>query len=521
MRRTLAHFRTTGLLVATLAWAWCAAGLGAELATGAPETKTLLLVDDHHVLYRPETMRVLHSPRRHPENPLVRQSKPWEAEIGYASVYRQPDTGRYQLWYQAYAGDRPPARPLRCVVAYAESDDGIHWVKPKLAVHPFGAVKDTNIVLVGNGGRSVNYGASVVVDPRDRDAGRRYKMAYWDFVEGPAGDLPGLCVAFSADGIHWNKYGKSTVLPGSYGDPGPPPFDDQRLSRRADQPLSVSDVIDAMYDPLERVFAIYAKTWIDGPDGAMYWKRAVVRTQSADFVHWSRPELVIAPDESEVPQNSDARSIQLHSGPVFYHAGVYFSLLQVLDLTGRGTMPGELAISRDGRRWSRPFRGKYFLPLAADPKQFDAGCLWTNATPVVLEDEIRFYYGAYPSWNAGDQPNGIGVAILPRDRFAGLRPLDRVGQVTTKALDLGGVRQIALNADAAQGEVRVELLTEDGYRVRGYAADDALVIRGDSLRHPVRWKQKTLQELPAGRYLLRLHLNNAEVFAINLEATQK
>src|SRR5512134_1609553 len=73
----------------------------AELAKG----RTLLLVDDHDVLYRSGTRRVLHQPQRHPKNPLVGEVKPWEVAIGWTSIYRDPQTGTYQLWYQAHAGN--------------------------------------------------------------------------------------------------------------------------------------------------------------------------------------------------------------------------------------------------------------------------------------------------------------------------------------------------------------------------------------------------------------------------------
>src|SRR5688500_6695902 len=68
--------------------------------------RTLLLVDDHHVLYRPGTRRVLHPLTRHANNPLIRgRETPWEVAIAWSSVHRDEKSGRYQLWYQAYAGE--------------------------------------------------------------------------------------------------------------------------------------------------------------------------------------------------------------------------------------------------------------------------------------------------------------------------------------------------------------------------------------------------------------------------------
>jgi hypothetical protein len=195
-------------------------------------------------------------------------------------------------------------------------------------------------------------------------------------------------------------------------------------------------------------------------------------------------------------------------------------MLQVMDAGDTGNMPIELALSHDGYHWERPFRKQFFLPPLQDKTKFDASLIWSNATPVYLEDEFRFYYGAYGhEWNSSDpeQISGIGLATMPRDRFAGVRPIGTFGQITFKAIDLRDCRGMTLNADATRGTIRADLLNEDGYRVRGYSRDDAAVITGDSLRHQVAWKDRDLSQLPAGRYKLRLHLKEAEVFALTLK----
>jgi len=477
-------------------------------------SRTILFVDDHAILYRSGTTRVLHEPVRHARNPVIAETKPWELAIAYCSVYRHPNSGKHQLWYQAYAGGRADDSTRRVVVCYAESDDGIEWTKPDLGLFDFNGATETNIVLIGNGGRSVNYGAAVLVDPNDGDAARRYKMAYWDFVKQDDGDVPGLCVAFSPDGIHWTKHPDAPLLKAAYGVPSQPPFDGAAAGGPPIRP-AISDVIDLMYDPVHEMFVIYAKTWIDSPKGNRFWKRAVVRTQSSDFIHWSAPQLVMAPLQSD--------SGQLHGAPVFYRHGVYFGLVQRLDFrghdaSGSGDMPAELALSRNGVDWQRPFKDTAFLPVATDRDAFDAGCLWTNAMPVFLDEAIRFYYGAYTGWNSDVESDnsGIGLATLPRNRFVGVEPIDRIGQITLKPLELDGRRRLTVNADAANGSIRVEVLTLGGCRLPGYTRDESLALHGDSLQHPVRWKSKTIADLPAGRYQLRLHLDNAEVFAITL-----
>ena len=484
-----------------------------ESDSGEGRSRTILLVDDHDVLYSAGLERVLGEAERHDGNPVIRNDKPWEVAIGYCSVLRDPSSGKYRLWYQAYSGSKAEDPTRRVVVGYAESKDGLKWDKPALGLYDYNGESDTNIVLVGNGLRSVNYGVAIHHDPHDARAERRYKMAYWDFVRHGDVDVPGLCVAFSADGLRWNKHPTGPLLRAAYGEPSPPPL----VTEVGESPMArpaVSDVIDLTWDPARRSYVLYTKTWIDSPTGARFWKRAVVRSESKNFTVWSRPQLVMAPAPDDPGQ--------IHGAPVFYRHGVYFALVQRLDFGGHdsggsGNMPTELAFSRDGLDWERPFADVMFLPVTGDGKTFDAGCLWTNAMPLFLDDEVRFYYGAYPGWNSDFERDvtGIGMARLPLDRFVALRPTENVGQLTLKPRRLG--REVLLNANAEGGKIQVEVLSAEGYRVPGFTRDDAVAIERDGLRQKVAWKEKALADLPRERYQLRLHVENAKLYAVTID----
>lgn len=504
--------------------------LGALLLASAfsGHARTLLFVDDHEILYRSGTERVAVPLQRSSANPVIKgREKPWEVAIAWTSVYRNPKTGRYQLWYQAYAGEEARDKTRRCVVSYAESEDGLHFTKPNLGLFDFNGSKETSIVLIANGGTSDRYGVSVVVDEREKNPERRYKMAHFDFSKDGGPEMPGLNVAFSADGIHWEKHGGGTLSPASYGNYGEPvPFIDE-TNRPWSRPLSMADALDAFYDPARDVFAIYGKMWIDGPDGSMYWKHAAGRIESKDFLHWSQPELVATPDEQDAP------CVEFHTMPVFFYEGCYFSPLQILNRAVQGGIVDvELALSRDGFHWQRPFRKPFWIEHSPQKGGFDSGAIFVSPQPVVLNDEMRFYYGGYSQGATGSDDQklttGIGLATLPRDRFAGLRPvavsdqptlkmpLKDIGQFTLKPFDFSGVKQITLNADASIGSIRVEVLDESGKRLRGFSKDDAVPIEGDSLRHLVTWKDHRISELAGKRCLLRFHLNNATAYALTL-----
>jgi hypothetical protein len=487
--------------------------------------QTLLLVDDHHVLYRSGTRRVLHSPTRYEGNPVVAPDTPWDGAIAWTNIIRDAKTGKYQIWYQAFAGSDAPVP--QCMTCYAESDDGLNFTKPQLGVFAFGEHDKTNIVMVGNAGRSFRYSNAVVVDERDPDPAKRYKMADFDFSTHDGEEYPGLHVAFSPDGIHWTRpdipmprqriaYGGLERNLPVKGEPG----------TQWCIPLTLSDTKDVFWDEPRGVFADYGKMWIDGPAGDMAWKHAMGRSESKDFINWSKPELVLTPDDVDPPHT------EFHTSPVFYHAGCYFSLAQVLNRAELGgVIDIELMLSRDGFRWERPFRDTFFIDRE-NAKSFEAGSMFTNSTPVILDDEIRFYYGAYSfgatSWSDDEQVSGVGMASIPRDRFAGIRsvevsdqvslskPLHNVGQVTLKPIDISGISNITLNADASDGEIRVELLDAEGYRIEGFTDADAVPITGDSLRHGVSWRSRGLDDLKTKTVMPRIHLKSAEVFAVDL-----
>ena len=96
------------------------------------------------------------------------------------------------------------------------------------------------------------------------------------------------------------------------------------------------------------------------------------------------------------------------------------------------------------------------------------------------------------------------------------QPANTIAQVTLKPRELTPAKGIFLNASAAKGKIHVELLDEDGYRLHGFTKDDAVAIAGDGLDLPATWKTKSLGDLPAGRYLIRVHLDGAELFAVTL-----
>ncbi|HCK52449.1 MAG TPA: hypothetical protein DIC23_04470, partial [Planctomycetaceae bacterium] len=100
-----------------------------------------LFVDHHLIAHRDAVRLTLHRPR--PREVAIRFDKPWEGNTsGYPTVMRDGDM--FKMIYRAHAmiwntGKLQMARSP--VVCYAESRDGIKWIKPALGEFPLlGAV---------------------------------------------------------------------------------------------------------------------------------------------------------------------------------------------------------------------------------------------------------------------------------------------------------------------------------------------------------------------------------------------
>jgi hypothetical protein len=119
-----------------------------------------LFVDDF-LIAGTDLERVYHQAEYHPACPLVKPEHPWESNAKGAAamvfsdgVWFDPADRLFKMWYMAgYWG------PL----AYAFSEDGIRWTKPRLDV-----VAGTNIVLDAPRGSTTVWLDREAADPKRR-----------------------------------------------------------------------------------------------------------------------------------------------------------------------------------------------------------------------------------------------------------------------------------------------------------------------------------------------------------------
>ena len=142
---------------------------------GYAKTDKYLLVDDTWIEFSARVHRTIHQPQRLSALPVLVPDKLWEgnAICLFGSVIVRED-GLFQMWYQTFV---KYVEGTVVKICYAESQNGINWVKPSLGLVEFAGSKQNNILL------EYPYGTmdspSVIFEPESKEPNRRYKMIYF------------------------------------------------------------------------------------------------------------------------------------------------------------------------------------------------------------------------------------------------------------------------------------------------------------------------------------------------------
>ena len=230
------------------------------------------------------------------------------------------------------------------------------------------------------------------------------------------------------------------------------------------------------------------------------------RATSTDFLNWSDPQTVLAPDPTE--RNANFKGLT-----AFSYGDIYLGFLYNFERQPDGFLvsQAELAMSRDGVKWQRVAPGEPCFRLGSQGSWESHGVF--PVAPVIHKDRIMVFYSA---WNvpyvsdvirSGSRLGGWKTASASSTpsgwrRFdwtasfaeAGLRP----GSLTTRTVEVAG-GTLEVNADV-RGDLRVELLDEAERPLEGYSAADCEPVRSDSLKHIIRWRESRVStRFAAGR----------------------
>jgi len=413
-----------------------------------------LLLDDREIDSMKGFTWRISQPAKHPLNPLIHCDKPWEG-LGiqtYGTVIYDESQALFKIWYLTHSG--PSSRLVHVdgvqrpanmtLLAYATSQDGIHWTKPDLGQVEFQGSRHNNLLRIG---RLNVEGASILYEPWEKDPYKRYKAFYWEHGSGKLeeradgsriwgeGEGDGMWVSFSPDGVHWHNYEDNPVIP-----------------------LGSDTGQSVLWDPRIRRYVAFGRFGAGG--------RKVARTESRDFLHWTSPRLVLEPDEEDGPDT------QFYGISVNLYEGVYLGLLWVFHIDPAGHLGGgkdkgnidvQLVSSKDGASWRRLGDRVAFLPNGSEG-EWDSAIVQTATRFLLLGDRILIYYsgGSKRHGEAVPKANSqIGLATLPKDRFLSLSTGRAGGWVLTKPL-IKAPGDLHLNLDAGRGWITVEMEADKG-----------------------------------------------------------
>jgi len=438
----------------------------------SPERRRYLFLDRRIVERAEHAVLRVGKVRKESRNPLFVEDKPWEARFDnlYANVVREPSTGLYRCWYSPFVVDEAvrtiaraerKSKPYRALkremgVCYAESRDGLKWSKPSLGLVEFEGSRENNLVCRGP------HGAGVFRDAHEQDPARRYKMLFQDRTTSGASSL---------DGIHWTA------------------------------PVAFAS-IDAVGDTHNN--AIWANALSRYAGITRLWDRStkqrlVGRTESDDFLHW-RKALEILRADPRTPES------QTYAMPIFEYAGLYLGLLMMFHVPS-DTVACELAWSADTLNWERVDSGTPLIPLGG-AGACDSGCVYAAATPVVLNNGIRLYYGSSNGPHTGWRDGFFCLAHLRPDGFAAMEARDGA-TIITRPVEVSG-DGLRVNVDATNGELRVGVLGEERLSV-----ERSVALRGDHMDAACRWRGADLKHLLGRRVQLVFALRSARAYGFS------
>lgn len=438
-----------------------------------------LVLDDYIVdntwtmRYKAEHIdRVLHVPKKHPSNPLVK------LHGGYACVARDEDTGTMHMWYQTHVAGNDEEK-TQYAIAYATSSDGLQWTVPNLGLHTWQGAKENNIVIAGAGGRASSPWLLNV--PREQMRGYKYLLMYRD--------RDGSHLIGTHDGVHFDPASDMPI---------------QHLHSDTQNAIVYDRQRDqyVMYCRAKAAYRAFGEEMIDTGES-----RRIARVTSKElWTEWPREaEHILLPDELDTAQRYHA----FYGMPTTEYAGVFFGFLW--PFRWNDLIHTELAWSRDGVNFERhPLRPR-LVDYGPDGSWEDS--MVFASSWIEMGDEWWIYYAGWDGpHNTRERNSAIGLATLRKEGFVSLHAPRGGGVVCTRVLRWPGGK-LLVNVAAAEGEMTVRVSGVDRQPVDGFNHTDCQPFTGDSTAAEVSWKSHSLDELTGQPIRLEFYLRDADLYS--------
>jgi hypothetical protein len=437
-----------------------------------------LFVDDYLIASAQNVSRTVRQPVRDSAipNPVV-NAKQDQSFQPYMSVSRSPETGRFRIWYGIATPDKSTHTSA---LAYMESDDGVRWARPHRVLEiP----------------RPMQFGSEVLDrGPYWPDPSQRYVYSYW---------FGGLRLAVSGDGLHFRPLVDRPVV------------------------LHNHDIDSLSWDALRQRYVATMSTFMSHPRFKGV-RRTTMQSTSENLLDWTPPFFVLVADNA-----ADEGETQFYAMEAFFNRGplrigmvkilrddLFSDTKEVLEQRGGGFGTGytTLAWTRDGQHWIRD--REVFFDRGPEGA-WDRSHAWIDEQ-VMVGDDVYLYYGGYRSGHKANRfdDRQIGLVKMPLDRYVARQAGEQGGTLLTVPIKLDErAKRLLVNADAAAGEVRVQLREAGGKAaIDGLGFDDCRPVTADGLRTEILWgdeaqTRRKLAALNGKTVQLEFTIKNASLFS--------
>ncbi len=289
-----------------------------------------------------------------------------------------------------------------------------------------------------------------------------------------------MSVAFSKDGIHWGKAIKCPDI------------------RAAGDTHN-----NAFWAPTLKKYIGITRTWGNIKKGKPHC-RQVAWTSGKDFLKWSKVKVIL---------QGLKKHLQIYSMPVFYYGGVYIGLPAIYNTESDRTHT-ELAWSSDTINWNRVNPGIPLIANSIKKGNYDWGCVYAAAYPVIMEEKILLYYGGsdgnHNSWRNGF----FCLASLRADGFAGYEQKQKhnSASIITTPFRFKG-KKLCLNADILKkGLIKIKLLNKDGKELT-----QSRPIQKTAVNNEVEWLNKFNMNSQNNKMIqLKFDFKNAKIYSFSI-----
>jgi len=464
------------------------------------------IVDNHWAIKykRQAVSRVFHSADKHSENPILPGDNP-----SHLWVVRDPDSGLFRLYYQANcranAGQsadenqetlpapktKAKGRAFSTYIAYAESTDGLDWVKPDLDLFTWHKAEPNNIVIGRPNMPEVETSAPCVLEvPEEDRRGYRYLMMYR--AKGRGGRaVNGIRLIGSNDGVHWDRDSDTRIAHLHSDCHNTISFDPNRAEY-------------VMFCRAKHIFRAWGDNMLD--TGA---SRRVARFTSdtlwTDWLAKQKPQTVLVPDEIDSATHFNF----FYGMPTRYWAGIYWGFLQPFRMND--FVYSELVVSRDGFHFQR-LPGRPKLIEYGPDGSWDDEMIFACPSWIEVGDQWWIYYNGWDGPHGTPERNGaIGLAKIRKEGFVSMRGPQAGGVVCTRAIRWPG-GALVVNADASDGILRVRISDEQRKPIPGFDYEGCETLQDDCVAHEVIWKDHSMYDLKGKTLRLEFFLQDADLY---------